>query len=198
VVAVAEARTTPSRCIVLLGAPGCGKGTQARRLAGRFNVPWISTGEILRGAVAEGSELGRRVASILDAGNLVDDDTMAAVVRDRLGREDAAQGFLLDGFPRNVAQAEVLEGILADLGRSLDLVVFIDVPEDELVRRARARGRGADDRDAVIAKRLEVYREKTRPLVERYEKRGILEHVDGHQTMDAVTEAIAAKIEGSG
>lgn len=175
--------------IVLLGAPGSGKGTQAERLVEHLGVPAISTGDMLRAAVRDGSELGRKVESIMASGALVDDQTMAAVVRERLSKEDARAGFQLDGYPRTIGQVDTLDGILAEQGVELTGVVRILVPEDELVRRALARGR-ADDNEEVIRHRLAVYRDKTEPLSRHYEARGLLREVDGHQAIDEVTESI--------
>lgn len=171
--------------LVLLGPPGSGKGTQAARIAARMEIPAISTGEMLRGAVEEGSELGRRVAAVLESGALVDDATMAELVEQRLGASDAAGGFLLDGYPRTLAQAETLEGILERRGVALDSVILIEVPEAELVRRSLARQR-ADDSEEVIRHRQQVYREKTEPLIDYYRQRGLLREVDGDQSIEAV------------
>lgn len=181
--------------LVLLGAPGSGKGTQAARLAAALAVPAISTGEMLRGAVAAGTELGRRVESIMVSGQLVDDATMAEVVKERLAQDDARQGFLLDGYPRTMPQVEMLESILAEQGTALDAVVLIEVPEAELVARAQARRR-ADDADEVVRERLKVYRRDTEPLVEHYRRRGLLRAVDGFKTMDEVAAALSAALQG--
>lgn len=172
--------------VVLLGPPGAGKGTQAQVLGRRLDVPAISTGDMLREAVADGSELGGRVREILASGALVDDDTMAEVVRDRLSRPDAGKGFLLDGYPRTLPQAETLAGILGATDWVLDAVLLVDVPEEELVRRALLRGR-ADDREEVIRERLRVYREKTAPLIGYYRERGLLREIDGNRPIDEVT-----------
>lgn len=180
--------------IVMLGPPGSGKGTQAERLAEQLDIPWISTGQMLRNAVAGGSELGSRVSGLLDAGQLVDDATMADVVRDRLAQEDVEGGFLLDGYPRTLVQADTLREILEAKDESLSTVLFIDVPHDELVKRALARNRGADDREDVVRSRLEVYEEKTRPLIEYYKRFGLLEPINGDQSIDEVTEEIATKL----
>ncbi len=179
---------------ILLGAPGSGKGTQAERLASRLEVPAISTGEMLRAAVSAGTELGQRVEEILNSGAFVDDATMAEVVKTRLLEEDAADGFLLDGYPRNASQADTLDRLLSEIGAGLDVVWFIDVPEQELVRRALARQR-EDDRAEVIERRLEVYREQTGPLVERYRAAGLLRSVDGDRPVEAVTESILSELE---
>jgi adenylate kinase len=173
----------------MLGPPGSGKGTQAAILADLLGVPAISTGEMLRRAVASGSELGRRVEEFMSSGGLVDDRTMAEVVRERLSREDAASGYLLDGYPRTLAQAGTLGRILEESRQELDAVIFVDAPEDELVRRALARQR-EDDTEAVVRHRHEVYRESTAPLVEYYDRLGLLRRIDGSQTIEAVNDAI--------
>lgn len=174
--------------IVLLGPPGAGKGTQASMLAGQLGVPAISTGEMLREAVNSGTGLGQKVQGIMAAGALVDDATMADVVRDRLARGDARQGFLLDGYPRTLSQAETLERILAaGTGQELDAVLLVEVPEEELVRRAVLRGRGDDDREEIVRERLRVYREKTEPLIGYYRERGLLYPIDGNLPIDKVT-----------
>ena len=174
------------RYLVLLGPPGAGKGTQAQVLCERLKVPAISTGDMLREAVAEGSELGRRVQDIIASGALVDDAMMAEVVRERLAKPDARQGLLLDGYPRTLPQAETLEGILAGMSEELDAVLLVEVPESELVRRALLRGR-SDDSERVIRERLRVYREKTEPLIGYYRERGLLRPIDGHRSIEDVT-----------
>ena len=175
--------------VVLLGPPGAGKGTQAQVLGRRLDVPAISTGDMLREAVAAGSELGRKVEGIMTSGSLVDDATMAEVVRERLARPDAGRGFLLDGYPRTMAQVETLAGILREAGRELDAVLLVDVPEDELVRRTLQRGR-ADDKEGVIRERLKVYREKTAPLIGYYKERGLLREIDGNRPVEDVTACL--------
>ena len=180
---------SPFSRLVLLGAPGSGKGTQAARLAIELGVPAISTGEMLRKAVAAGTELGGRVEAILESGALVDDQTMAEVVAVRLEQEDAAAGYLLDGYPRTLEQAAALENILAAQESELDAVLFIDVPEAELVRRALARQR-ADDNEETIRKRLAVYRDKTEPLVGHYRDLGLLRKIDGYRSIEEVSAAI--------
>lgn len=203
--------------IVFLGPPGAGKGTQASRVSAKYGMPKISTGDMLREAVAAGSELGQRVASIMDAGDLVDDETMAQVVRERLMQDDVATGAILDGYPRTRVQAEGFDALLAGTPfGSVDLVIFLDVPEDHLVsrlsnRRAcpscganyhlqfhRPATEGAcdrcggslvqreDDAEHVVRDRLAVYRSQTEPLVAYYRGRGVLERIDGNQGIDAV------------
>jgi len=186
--------------IVMLGAPGCGKGTQAERLQASLGVPAISTGDMLRAAVAAGSELGERVEGVMASGALVDDDLMADVVRDRLGQEDARGGFLLDGYPRTASQAETLSDILD--GNKLDHVVTIDVPDEVLIERIVLRGRGADDREDVVRERLQVYTAQTEPLIAHYEALGLLRRVQGNFPIEQVTAAIEAALaeaeEGNG
>ena len=176
--------------VVLLGPPGAGKGTQGQILCERLGVPSISTGDMLREAVTEGTELGNKVQGIMASGALVDDATMADVVRDRLAKPDAGRGYLLDGYPRTLPQAETLAGILRDAGQDLDAVLLVDVPEDELVRRALLRGR-ADDTEEVIRERLRVYREKTAPLIGYYRERGLLREIDGNRPIEEVTAQMA-------
>ncbi len=171
------------RRLLLLGPPGAGKGTQAKLLSTALGIPHVSTGDMLRAAVAEGSELGARVKAVMDAGELVSDDLMIEVVEDRLTQDDAGCGYLLDGFPRTIPQAEALAN------GSLDAVVSIDVDDEEVVarllRRAEEEGR-ADDTEDVVRRRLEVYREQTAPLVDYYEERGMLRKVDGVGSVDDV------------
>ncbi|MCH9650262.1 MAG: adenylate kinase [Deltaproteobacteria bacterium] len=177
----------------MVGPPGSGKGTQAAFLSEALGVPAVSTGEMLRSAVAARSALGERVESIMQSGALVDDETMAQVVQQRLGEADAQSGFLLDGYPRNLGQAETLAGILERLETQLDIVLVLDVPEEELIRRALARKRD-DDKVEVIRERLSVYKNKTEPLIDYYRDRGILSMVDGFQAVDSVTAALLGEI----
>lgn len=167
-----------ARKILFLGPPGAGKGTQAKLLARALGVPHISTGEMLRDAVAEGTELGKRAQAIMTAGDLVPDDLVIALVEERLGREDAGCGYLLDGFPRNVIQAEELFRAVG--GGAIETVLLLEAPEDELVgrllKRAAEEGR-ADDNEETIRRRLEVYRAETEPLVAYYGES--VERVDG-------------------
>ncbi len=181
------------RRIVFLGPPNSGKGTQAKILAEAEGIPAISTGEMLRAAVAAGSDLGRRVAGVMASGELVDDDMMADVVRDRLSQGDATEGFLLDGYPRTAAQAATLEEILGEAHADLDDVVLIDAPEDVLVARALGRGR-EDDREEIVRERLRVYRQKTAPLVDFYDVKGLLRRIDGDQTIDEVARQVRSSL----
>jgi adenylate kinase len=179
--------------IVLLGPPGAGKGTQAELLAGQLGVPAISTGDMLRQAVSSGTELGGKVQGIMASGALVDDGTMADVVKDRLAKADARQGFLLDGYPRTLPQAQTLEGILTEAAQELDAVLLVEVPEEELVRRAVLRGRG-DDSEEVVRERLRVYREKTEPLIGYYRERGLLYPIDGNLPVEQVTSQMVVAL----
>jgi adenylate kinase len=178
---------------VLLGPPGSGKGTQGAILAEQLGVPAISTGDMLREAVRAGSDLGLRVNGIMQAGLLVDDGTMAEVIRERLARSNGS-GFLLDGYPRTIPQAETLERILGEAGEGLDAVLLVEVPEEELVRRAVLRKRGEDDREEVVRERLRVYREKTAPLIGYYRGLGLLREIDGYLPVDQVTAQMLAAL----
>lgn len=181
------------RRIVFLGPPNSGKGTQAKILAEALDIPAISTGEMLRAAVSAGSSLGQRVEGVMARGELVSDDLMADVVRDRLGQEDAAEGFLLDGYPRTASQAATLEEILGSAYTELDDVVLIDAPENVLVARALGRGR-EDDREEIVRERLRVYRQKTAPLVDFYDVKGLLRRIDGDQSIEEVARQVQASL----
>ncbi len=180
--------------VVLLGAPGSGKGTQAAMLSARLGVPAISTGDMLRAAVAAQTALGARVQQVMAAGALVEDRLMAEVVEERLHQDDAGRGFLLDGYPRTLAQAQTLDRILESQRQVLNCVLLLEVPEDVLIARAVARQR-ADDREAVVRARLEVYREKTEPLVDHYRRRNLLCEIDGNQPIEAVARALGRLLE---
>jgi len=187
--------------LVLLGPPGAGKGTQATRIAGRFAIPQLSTGDMLREAVASGSALGARVKGIMERGDLVPDDVVIAVVADRMDHSDAASGFILDGFPRTVAQAEALDRELAARGIALDAVLELEVDEDVLLVRVKGRADAAakqgqlvrrDDNPDVFKTRLKAYRAQTAPVTEYYRSRGLVHVVDGLQPIDVVTDELAA------
>jgi adenylate kinase len=208
--------------IVLLGAPGSGKGTQAQRLQAKYGVPQVSSGDLLRDAVARGTELGKKAKAVMDTGQLVSDDIVLGLIRDRLSRPDAANGFILDGFPRNIEQANELSALLAELGQPIDAVLLLDVSKDTLMKRLAGRricrtcgtvynvhslpaGTTAcakdggelyqrdDDKEEVIARRLDVYETQTRrPLVEHYSKKGLLRVVAGEGEFDEVFERMEA------
>lgn len=195
--------------VILLGAPGAGKGTQAERITKRFGLPHISTGDMLRSAVGQGTEMGLAAKKFMDAGALVPDEVVIGVVRDRLSEADAANGFLLDGFPRTIDQAESLDAMLGDAGRAITDVLLLDVPEGELIDRLAGRrlcrecGKGYhvqfsrpqqagicdacsgelyqrdDDNEATVRNRLAVYRTQTEPLVGYYDGRGVLKRITG-------------------
>jgi len=179
--------------LVLLGPPNSGKGTQAQAVAARLAVPAISTGDMLRRAVAAGSALGERVEAILNAGDLVDDATMADLVRERLAKPDTGGGFLLDGYPRTPGQAETLKEILAERDEELTAVLLIEAPEEELIERALGRGR-VDDTEEVLRERLRVYREQTAPLIGYYDRLGLLLRIDGDRPIEEVTSHIFAAL----
>lgn len=215
-----EARVGMMR-IVLLGAPGSGKGTQAQRLQAKYGVPQVSSGDLLRDAVARGTELGQQAKAAMDAGELVSDEIVLGLIRDRLSRPDAANGFILDGFPRNSDQADSLDALLADLGQPLDAVLLLEVRNETLMQRLAGRRvcpkcgavynvhsmppgtttcandgaelyQRADDKEEVIANRLEVYEQQTRPLVEHYSRLGLLRAVAGEGGLDEVFERMEA------
>jgi adenylate kinase len=186
--------------VIFLGPPGSGKGTQAKLLARRLGVPAVSTGDILREAVRQGTPLGRRAKAIMDAGELVPDDVVIGVIRDRTAEADARNGFLLDGFPRTLEQAVALDRLLAGNGAALNGVINLLVPEKTLIERmlGRAAQEGrSDDRPETVAERLRVYREKTAPLVEHYRGLGILSEVDGSGSIETVADRIDRALAGS-
>jgi adenylate kinase len=182
-----------ARRLLLLGPPGAGKGTQAKRLEESLGVPQISTGDMLRQAVASGSAVGREAQSFMDAGKLVPDAVVIGVAEQRLRQPDAARGFILDGFPRTGAQAEALDTLLARLGVELERCISIQVDEDELVerllRRAEIEGR-SDDNEQSIRTRMEEYRRKTQPLVDHYRASGVLVEIEGMGDVEAVAKRI--------
>lgn len=212
--------------VIFLGPPGAGKGTQALRVAARWGVPRISTGDMLREAVAAGSPLGRQARAFLERGELVPDEVVIGLVAERLDREDTRKGFLLDGFPRTVAQAQALGRLLVEQGVALDRVVYFEVGEEELARRLTGRricprcragyhvqfsppktegrcdrcggelSQREDDRAETVRRRLAVYRTETRPLIEHYEAQGLLRTVPGEGTVDEVQKAVVTAVEG--
>ncbi|MFK8052960.1 MAG: adenylate kinase [Woeseiaceae bacterium] len=212
--------------IVLLGAPGSGKGTQAQRLMADNGIPQISTGDLLRAAVASGSDLGKKAKAAMDAGELVSDDIVLGMIRERLAEKDCDNGFILDGFPRNEAQAEALETVLVEIGKPLDRAVLMDVDQDVLLKRLSGRRtcsksgavlniyfsakedidavaerggeleRRKDDNPETIAHRLEVYQAQTEPLIEYYRKQDKLAVVDAVGSMEDVQERLLAAVAG--
>jgi adenylate kinase len=189
--------------LVMLGPPGAGKGTQATKIATRLGIPQLSTGDMLREAVASRSTSGLRAKRIMDRGELVPDDVVVSVVINRIDHSDAANGFILDGFPRTVTQAEALDQELATRGIKLDAVLELEVDEDALLDRIRGRAQQAanngesirsDDNPEVFKARLDVYRAQTAPVTEYYRSQGLLNTVDGLQSIDVVTEELAAAL----
>lgn len=180
--------------IVLLGAPGSGKGTQSEKLVAEYGVPQVSTGDLLRNAVAQETELGLEAKKAMDAGELVSDDIVVGMIRDRLQQPDAENGFILDGFPRSQAQAVVLDELLAELGRPLQRVVHLQVDQEEIVQRLMARGR-ADDNEEIIRNRMEVFQQQTQPLVRYYEDQGLLAEVEGVGELDDIFARIKAALD---
>ena len=210
--------------LVLLGPPGSGKGTQGERLQEDFHLPYWATGDILRAAVRDETELGREAKEYMDRGDLVPDDVIVGVIGERIGSHDAADGFILDGFPRTTGQAEALDEKMSELGRDLTAALLIEVPDDEVVRRLGGRRTcvknghifhvefdppknedvcdvcGArlvvrdDDKPEVIRHRLEQYHSKTEPLISRYEDAGVLRRVDGTQSPDEVGDKVRAML----
>jgi adenylate kinase len=190
--------------LILLGPPGAGKGTQAQRLIAKYGIVQLSTGDMLRAAVAAGTPIGLRAKSTMERGELVPDDVVVAIIANRIGQPDARRGFALDGFPRTVPQAEALDRLLAERGLELDAVLELKVDEGILLRRIEKRvaemtARGekvrADDNPEVLRGRLSAYRAQTAPLVDYYASKGMLKTVDGMASIDAVTAAIAGQLE---
>ncbi|MBQ4854853.1 adenylate kinase [Rhodanobacter sp. B2A1Ga4] len=179
--------------LVLLGAPGSGKGTQAARLKTALGVPHISTGDMLRAAVAAGTAMGLKAKAVMDAGQLVSDDILLGMLEERLAQADAKAGFILDGYPRNLAQADALDHLLVKLGQPLDAVVKLDVPNAAIIGRCeirfKAEGR-ADDNPDTVRKRLAIYAEQTAPVADFYASRGKLQVVDGVGELVEVTARI--------
>lgn len=185
--------------LVLLGPPGAGKGTQSQLMVAKYGIVQLSTGDMLRAAAAAGSTVGLRAKALMDRGDLVPDDIMIEIIDERLDRPEAANGFILDGFPRTVAQAEALERLLDEKGLSLDAVIEIVVDDERLQSRIENRiretgGARADDTVETLKRRLAVYHAQTAPVVEYYRKKGVLKTVDGMGTMDEVSTAIEGLI----
>ncbi len=193
--------------VILLGPPGAGKGTQAAHIVEKCHIPQLSTGDMLRAAVAAGTPVGRQAKSVMDAGKLVSDEIVAAIVEERIEQDDCANGFLLDGFPRTLVQAETLDAMLEKKDRSLDAVIELRVDESVLIERLRTRiaqtqARGEeprkDDNEETFKERLQVYRDQTAPLIPYYEKQGKLKVVDGMASIAAVSAEIDVILDGIG
>lgn len=186
--------------LVLLGAPGSGKGTQATRLKDALAVPHISTGDLLRAAVAAGTPLGVQAKIVMDRGELVSDDIVLGMLEERLTAGDTGNGFILDGYPRNLIQAQALEKLLAKLGQPVDLAVLLDVDVELLISRlagrAQAEGR-SDDTPETVRNRLRVYTEQTAPVIDFYDAAGKLTRIDGVGSMEDITARVLAAIEGT-
>jgi adenylate kinase len=208
--------------IVLLGAPGAGKGTQAKKLIDKYGIPQISTGDILRKAVADGTPLGKEAKVIMDKGELVTDQIVIGLVKDRLAQDDCKTGYILDGFPRTTPQAEALDSVLTDMGSPLDVALSVDVAKSELMQRLTGRRTCAacqqmynvhfsapakegvcdkcggelmqrdDDKEATIKNRLDVYEKSTAPLIDYYGKKGILKSVEGVGSIDDIFNKIVS------
>ena len=206
--------------IIMLGAPGAGKGTQAKMIAEKYSIPHISTGDIFRANIKEGTELGKKAKTYMDKGELVPDELVVDLVVDRVAKDDAANGYVLDGFPRTIPQAEALDNALSAIGDSVDYAINVEVPDSNIIERMSGRracvGCGAtyhivynptkvegkcdacgsdtvlrdDDKPETVQKRLSVYHEQTQPLIDYYKAQGILKSVDGTQPMDDVFSAI--------
>ena len=211
--------------LILMGAPGAGKGTQAAKLVETYNIPQISTGDMVRTAVKDGTELGKQAKACMESGKLVPDEVIVGIVRERLSKSDCTKGFILDGFPRTVEQADALKKILSDMGKSITVVLNIYVPAEELIGRAVGRRvcqkcgstyhvkfnpskvenvcdecggqliQRADDTVETMTKRLNVYEQSTRPLIDYYKNSGVYVEVDGSQPIEKVTATIMAALE---
>ncbi len=184
--------------VLLLGPQGAGKGTQAKRISAEYDIPHIASGEILRAEMEAGTELGRRVRDVYDRGDLVSDDLMIELIRTRLAQPDTEAGFILDGFPRTTVQAEALDEMFGDIGRSFSVVFALQIPDEvafeRLRKRAEIEGR-ADDTDEAIRRRLENYHRETEPLIEYYRARGNLVPIHGDRTENEVLAEIQSALE---
>jgi adenylate kinase len=191
----------PTARLLIVGPQGSGKGTQGVRIAESYGIPVVSTGDIFRANIKEGTPLGQQVTAILDKGDLVPDELTSEIVRERLAQDDAANGFLLDGYPRNTAQVAHLEEFLTGRGESLDAVILLDVPREESIERLKLRaaeqGR-SDDTDEAIAHRLDIYEKETAPILEVYGARGIVDRIDGVGSLDEITERVFAALNARG
>jgi len=190
--------------LILLGPPGAGKGTQARNLIDAYGIPQLSTGDILRSAIRAKTPMGLEAKAVMDRGDLVSDTVVNGIVSERLDQEDARKGFILDGFPRTIPQAEALDHMLAEKGMKLDAVIELTADAETLTRRivnrarqnAETTGARADDNEEVVKNRLNVYLEQTAPLVEYYRGKGLLKSIDGMAPVDEVTASIRQAVGG--
>jgi adenylate kinase len=193
--------TSSAARLLIVGPQGSGKGTQGVRIAETYGIPVVSTGDIFRANIKGGTELGQQVTAILDRGDLVPDALTSEIVRDRLSQDDAAHGFLLDGYPRNAAQVGHLEDFLSGRGEALDAVILLDVPREESISRlslrATEQGR-SDDTPEAIGHRLDIYEKETAPILETYSARGIVDRIDGVGSLDEITERISAALDARG
>jgi adenylate kinase len=181
--------------LIIFGAPGAGKGTQSAFLTQRYHIPQISTGDMLRAERRAGTALGQQVAPYMDSGSLVPDSLMIDVARSRLQQPDARAGFILDGFPRTVPQAEALDRMLTDLGRQIEAVIYLQVRPEELIRRLSTRAEHReDDRPGVVDRRIEVFFEHSAPLIDYYRGQGKLQTVDGERPVEVIRDDIARRL----
>lgn len=182
--------------IIIFGPPGAGKGTQAKLLSDAYKIPHLSTGEIFRTAIKNKTELGKKVTSILDAGELVPDEIVVALVKEELKKEKYNDGYILDGFPRTVAQAEAYDNFLKEQGKSLYAFILLRVPQKELIDRILSRGEGrSDDSEDKIKTRLEVYWNETLPVQEHYQEQGLVEEIDGVGSVEDIFARIKSTLE---
>jgi adenylate kinase len=184
--------------LLVLGPQGAGKGTQAKRISDEYGIPHVSTGDMFRAAIAEGTELGKQVEPLLATGVLVPDELTVAMIQERLGKPDASEGFVLDGFPRNIVQADALDEMLVGIGRGLDAILFFDVPDEVGLERALKRAElenRPDDTPEVIATRLDTYHRETEPIVEHYRATGKLVPLHAGRTIEEVWREISEALE---
>jgi adenylate kinase len=182
--------------LILFGPPGAGKGTQASLISDHYNIPHLSTGNIFRSAIKNETSLGKQVKSIMDAGKLVPDETVVALVEEEIKKEKYLNGYILDGFPRTVNQASSFDQILEDKSESVDLFITLTVPEEELIKRILSRGEGrSDDTEEKIKTRLEVYEKETRPVRDYYKKKNLVEEINGVGDVQEIFQRIISKVD---